>query len=156
MNEKFNVNLTTSNPEHIKELKHFTECLNYCVLNGATRVSWFIVPSDKTIDFANNQKVIHLLRTMYPKQPFWKAFKKFKGKYFWIGAVASAVACGATYFVTKKHRKKKFTERMLKVQETYSEDPVTMALELVGVMQHELKGLGYNFEELHDLFEEDV
>lgn len=118
--------------------------------------NFLAVTSKNITDFVKDQKVIKELRTMYPNKSFWKAFKKLKGKYFWIGAVTSAVACGVTYFATKKHRKKRFEERMLKVQEAYSEDPVAMALELVGVMQYELKGLGYHFEELPDLFKEDI
>lgn len=155
MNETKKVNVRYP-AKFSKELVTFAKCLDHVDDEGGIDVSWFITASNNPIDFAKNQKVIKKLITMYPSKPFWKAFEKLKGKYFWIGAVASAVACGVTYFATKKHRKKKFTERMLKVQETYSEDPVTMALELVGVMQHELKGLGYHFEELHDLFEEDV
>lgn len=138
------------------EVIAFAKCMEEIHAEGGTHVSCLVASSNKVTDFVKNKKAIHELRTMYPNKSFWKAFKKLKGKYFWIGAAVSAIACGATYFVTKKRRKKKFTERMLKVQETYSEDPVAMALELVGVMQHELKGLGYHFEELHDLFEEDV
>ena len=118
------------------------------------KTNFLAVSSSNITDFVKDQKVIKELRTMYPNKSFWKAFKKLERKYFWIGAVTSAVACGATYFVKKKHRKKKFEERILKVQETYSEDPVAMALELVGVMQCELKGLGYHFKELDDPFEE--
>lgn len=119
------------------------------------QTNFLAVSSNNVVDFVKDQKAIKELRTMYPKKSFWKAFKKLKGKYFWIGAVGSAIACGATYFVAKKHRKKKFAERMLKVQETYSEDPIAKNLEMVGVMEYELKELGY-FEKSNDLFEEDV
>ena len=126
------------------------------IIKCPPQTNFLAVSSNNITDFVKDQKVIKELRTMYPNKSFWKAFKKLKGKYFWIGAVSSAIACGVTYFATKKHRKKRFEERILKVRETYSEDPVAMALELVGVMQCELKGLGYHFEELPDLFEEDV
>lgn len=154
MNETKKVNVRYP-AKFAKELVTFAKCLDHVDDEGGIDVSWFITASNNPIDFAKNQKVIKKLITMYPNKPLWKAFKKLEGKYFWIGAMASAVVCGATYFVTKKRRKKKFAERMLKVQEAYSEDPIAKNLEMVGVMEHELKDLGY-FEESHDLFEEDV
>ena len=45
---------------------------------------------------------------------------------------------------------------MLKVQETYSEEPIDRYFEMVGVMEDELKDLGYHFEVLDNSFKEDV
>lgn len=155
MNETKKVNVRYP-AKFAKELVTFAKCLDHVDDQSGTYVSWFITASNNPIDFAKNQKIIKKLITMYPNKPLWKAFKKLEGKYFWIGAVSSAIACGVTYFATKKHRKKKFAERMLKVQETYSEEPIDRYFEMVGAMEDELKDLGYHFEVLDNSFKEDV
>ena len=89
-----------------RDLVTFAKCLDHVDDQGGTQVSWMAASSNNVTDFVKNQKVIKKLITMYPSKPLWKAFQKLERKYFWIGAVTSAVACGVTYFAMKKSCRK--------------------------------------------------